>query len=712
MGRKSRLKRERREAKARAPKYDPIEGPGFTIEFDGTSFQRKNSDDPIELAQARADLETRVAKLPEEIDVQIERFRSKIAKYPSMNILAQLTAVMKLHNPETLKEYEIKHPSIELEYVTWLLLQLPSPIIPSDSSPDWIETPDLKGVVDDLSGLVREVLDYHLWASVSAEDSDGLIVKSKIDHILVRNRGYDQHLIELLKALFSPLESELSNVLGFTVDEAIALSIETQEYVISEIRRLGRVNQEYYELLSRSLRTGDTRKLTELGFPKELSKKLLALSKKDREDWAIVYRTLKFWNNIQSAMVIDGTILSNRTDVGYESARSFLEVFSLPFGQESIADNWPSRYEPLYHAPLVRLVQDTYFAHLAMTELLWAIRPNLESQIKGTNLWQKYNKHRADTTESEAVRLLTSILEGCRSYRNLKYAMPDDHGTLRQYELDGLILYDQVLILLEAKAGSVSPAARRGAPSLEEHLKELLGKGKEQTSRAREYLDSGADVVFQPSEGEVVVLSSRDFSRVIEIVVTLDSIAAVVTEWEATNRLQAKANSSYCWSVELLDLRVVVELVEFGPQLIHYIGCLSRFPPGVLDFNDSLDAFGNYLQSGLKIEYEPNEERTKVQLLSHTTDFDYYFRYLAGLRKTPTKKPAMALDAATHSKLKELCDAAAPGFVERACDLLDNWRDTAAQDRHDTFQRGQRRGKRGSRSVHKTRRAKRRRRKV
>ena len=293
MGRKSRLKRERREARARAPEYDPIEGPGFTLEFDGTCLRRENSDDPVELAQARADLETRVAKWPEEIDVQIERFRSKIAKYPSMNLLAQLTAVMKFHDPETYKEYEYEHLDIELEYVTWLLLQLPSPIIASDTSPDWIETPDLGAVVDDLSGLVCEALAYHVWASATSEDLDGLTIKAKIDHIVVRNRGYDQHLIELLKALFSPLESELSNELGFTADEAIALSIETHEYVNSEIRRLRRVNQEDYEFLSRSLRTGDTKALTELGFPKKLSKKLLALSKKEREDWAVVYRTLK-----------------------------------------------------------------------------------------------------------------------------------------------------------------------------------------------------------------------------------------------------------------------------------------------------------------------------------------------------------------------------------------------------------------------------------
>ena len=34
----------------------------------------------------------------------------------------------------------------------------------------------------------------------------------------------------------------------------------------------------------------------------------------------------------------------------------------------------------------------------------------------------------------------------------------------------------------------------------------------------------------------------------------------------------------------------------------------------------------------------------------------------------------MALDSETYAELKALCETAAPGFVERACKLLDNWR--------------------------------------
>ena len=122
--------------------------------------------------------------------------------------------------------------------------------------------------------------------------------------------------------------------------------------------------------------------------------------------------------------------------------------------------------------------------------------------------------------------------------------MPDDHGTICQYELDGLIQYDGTLLLVEAKAGSFSPAARRGAPSLEEDLKELLANGHDQAARAKAYLESDEEVAFHTPDNEELVLRLSDFSRVIELVVTLDSIAPFASG-ENLFHPQAKAQSSY-----------------------------------------------------------------------------------------------------------------------------------------------------------------------
>ena len=69
--------------------------------------------------------------------------------------------------------------------------------------------------------------------------------------------------------------------------------------------------------------------------------------------------------------------------------------------------------------------------------------------------------------------------------RNLEYDIVEN-GTTKSVELDGLVICDSILFLIEAKAGSITEPARRGAPDrLKAHLKELLAKAHSQGIRAK-----------------------------------------------------------------------------------------------------------------------------------------------------------------------------------------------------------------------------------
>ncbi len=674
MGRKSRLKRQRREAMASAAQYKRVEGLGFAMELDGPRIRFETSADPTERAKAIDRIAVWAESVPAEINADIERISSALATYPTASLLAQLTGMMKLGDPETYRESETKHLDIELEYATWLLLQSPGPV----GGSGWIDGPQLKALVDDLHNLVKKVLLYHsVRPSKTSGTLDILARKTRIHDIAIRSPGYEHHLVELLRTLFDPFESDLAATYGFTVQEAIAASKAIRDHVNEAIMSLVDEGRRQRRLMPDLLRNGTTDDLVSVGLPEDVSRFLLALPQTTREERAINYLVGRVWNSFHSAMVVDGSTIANRANIDPGAASAFLDSFSLPFGQKRIADNWPSRYEPQYLAPLIRLDEDAYFAHLN-TALPWAVRPNLERKLRDAGLWQNYERHRSDTVETEALRLLTAILPGARSFRNLKYSMPDAHGNLVQYELDGLILYDEVLVVVEAKGGSFSAAARRGAPSLEEDLKETLGRAHEQAARATKYLISTDKAVFRTADGEELVLSLSDFPRVIEVAVTLDPISAFVANWAGVLESQDLEASHLRWSVELLHLRIIAEVIEFGPQFVHYVDCLSRVPPGVLDFNDVLDTLGRYFKNGLNFDFELSHPATAgIRLLTHTAAFDDYFLYEIGERQSPARKPTMALDPDTKSMLQALCETAAPGFVERACKELDKWRHSA-----------------------------------
>ena len=268
-------------ARSRAAQYKRVEGLGFTMELDGPRIRFETSADPTERAKAGKRIAAWADSAPAEINASIERIGSGLAFYPTMSLLAQLAGMTKLGDPETYKESETEHLDIELEYATWLLLQLPSPV----SGSEWIDGHQLKALVDDLHNLVQTVLLYHsVAASKTSGTLDGLARRTRIHDIAIRSPGYQHHLIELLRALFGPFESELLATCGFTVDEAIAASRVIHEHMNEGIMSLVDEGREQRRLMPRILRTGTADDLVAIGLPEDVSRLLLALPRKKRKE--------------------------------------------------------------------------------------------------------------------------------------------------------------------------------------------------------------------------------------------------------------------------------------------------------------------------------------------------------------------------------------------------------------------------------------------
>ena len=114
-------------------------------------------------------------------------------------------------------------------------LQLPGPI----SNLDWIDGHELETLVDDIDDLVRSVTFYYAGGGRSGiKTSNSLASKTRIHDLVVRNPGYQHHLIQLLGILFERFDAELKTAVGFTVDEAIAMSQAISDHVDDETGRL------------------------------------------------------------------------------------------------------------------------------------------------------------------------------------------------------------------------------------------------------------------------------------------------------------------------------------------------------------------------------------------------------------------------------------------------------------------------------------------
>lgn len=142
--------------------------------------------------------------------------------------------------------------------------------------------------------------------------------------------------------------------------------------------------------------------------------------------------------------------------------RNFLTIFLLvleQFPQDLCGLPLPIRFASSLSYPATGL-------------LFWGVKPALEKLLnpgspeavnKDGRLWERYQSNRANYLVSEGVKLISEILKHGQSYQNLKYQFDED-GQLKEYDLDGLILYDRCPFLIEGKAGRLTQPAQRGAP--------------------------------------------------------------------------------------------------------------------------------------------------------------------------------------------------------------------------------------------------------
>jgi hypothetical protein len=154
--------------------------------------------------------------------------------------------------------------------------------------------------------------------------------------------------------------------------------------------------------------------------------------------------------------------------------------------------------------------------------MIWSLQKRIEAEMKpdtataaiDSQVWKKYEKHRARYLERESLRLLGTTLKTDEVYSNLSYSFTAD-GEQKKAELDGLIAFDRTLLLVEAKAGALTAPARRGGRErIKSNIKALLGKAHQQALCALNYIENTETPKFLTKEESEVPFEKERFARV------------------------------------------------------------------------------------------------------------------------------------------------------------------------------------------------------
>ena len=253
------------------------------------------------------------------------------------------------------------------------------------------------------------------------------------------------------------------------------------------------------------------------------------------------------------------------------------------------------------------------------------------------------------------------MLPGSTGYTNLFY-----EGN----ELDGLVLFDSLAVVVEGKGSSISVQAQRGdTVRLGRDIEDAVEDAWRQGARARAYLVAAEESVFVDEHGaEILRIPAGKIRSVIIINPTMHELAGLAPQLPRLRALGLFAGGEYPWSVYINDLRVIAETSENAAVFLHYLTWRGRLPLGDgVDVFDEIDLWSSYL---LAERFGALHNSGHVVVGNASTDFDDYYHGLAGLgpeRDAPTK----FLPDVVRSFVAALAERRPPGWREAAGVCLD-----------------------------------------
>lgn len=499
---------------------------------------------------------------------------------------------------------------------------------------------------------------------------------------IVRGDAHAEQIKSQVYSLFKQYDDWMLSNQGFTIEDAI-------KYIDAIVNRYNKLLLEYRnELFNQSKDLIDDIYI-KLSIDNDVSKG----SKQ-------VKNFMKKYNSKKGKEELLGLTVANLFEVSYNDILSFdIETF---IEEEGISDKerfisfisrfcseinksennkfkYPTDDNIFRQRPIIKN-KDKYIVPNPMN-LIWIIQYEIENDMKNSEVWDSYQKQKGNFLEKEVLDIFKNILPKCKTYDSLYYYIKDDEGNDKQCELDALVIYDNNIFLIESKSGLFKAPARRGAiKALGTAIYENIEYAFEQASRARKYITGNKIVKFLNADNsEKLSINSGDYNNIYLINATLENFGEVATSIHKFKNVGLYKYNEFPWSVNINDLKVITDFIEFPSQFIHYIHRRLKVnnPLGNgfdIMTSDELDLFGNYLDTNL---FYDKEENAMLAISDYSQYYNEYY-YAKKLGKS-VEKFKQKMDAGFKKILLDLEKLNQHGYTDIVVRLLELDGDTRKQ---------------------------------
>lgn len=286
---------------------------------------------------------------------------------------------------------------------------------------------------------------------------------------------------------------------------------------------------------------------------------------------------------------------------------------------------WPIVELPIIFKPFIKIEGKYYcFDYYNFIDNIYR---TLQKSIGRLDPTYKWSDVQQELSENFVNNIFKKILPGCSIHKSNYYPIV---GKNKQFaENDLLIEYDNVLIVVEVKAGSFVYTAP--IVDFEAHIKSyqtLIEKADLQCSRTVDYLKSKEVVPILDENHKIKTeIDMTQIEDIYMMSITMDNINDFAAKAEKIAFLNLECNA-ICIAID--DLMVYEKFFEHPTQFLHFLSQRRLTTQNKkMILNDELDHLGLYIKHNYyNFQTEGIPDDTKIKFDGYRNELDKYFTSL------------------------------------------------------------------------------------
>ena len=322
---------------------------------------------------------------------------------------------------------------------------------------------------------------------------------------------------------------------------------------------------------------------------------------------------------------------------------------------------------PIWERPFIRVDDGMYFSSL-VGYIPHYILGLLERFVTADpTLDRKYRGRKARYLEDETERLFREAFPNGEVYRGSMW----DDGAGGKGENDLTIILGCVAVVVEAKSGSLSPSAKRGAPERLAHkIKKLIDEPAGQAHRfIRVLKGTPGPHTFATKSGSEHTMDVSEVRYFLPLTVTLEQLGFVSNLRDlAESGISDRKISELAQVVSLTDLEVIFEVLDLQSEKVHFLFRRRELGARTRLHGYEMDVLALYLDRGFNIEDIEFSGDNVMDLRLASKQLDPYF--VGEQLGVPVTKPGLRLTPWWTNMLRRLDGGCAQHWLDAALLLL------------------------------------------